>query len=237
MGKTVTPAGISGLVVALTLCTAPALVRAQHGMAHGFRPGTGVHVGVAGGVQSFPRHYRGYHAAIVSSPGRFGVYWGHPHVQAYPYYGLRFAWGPYAPIYPNGYGPYPYWSYPYWYGYGPWTGPPRFYPQGGECDYRHEGCGTPGQQSPVTRSLPKDSVNPPPSNPDVEPPIDSDPEAARATKLVVYRLPIRREVQNAANALGRMPPSARQRWLASGRYSSFSVEEREILRRISEDRP
>src|SRR5215831_729741 len=111
MGKTGTVAGICGAVLAFALCTAPTIVRAQHGMEHGFRPGTAIHVGGAGRVRSFPGHYGGYHVAIVNPPGRFGVYWGYPAgVWAYPYYDWRFGFGPYAPVYPYGYGP----PYPYW---------------------------------------------------------------------------------------------------------------------------
>jgi len=49
------------------------------------------------------------------------------------------------------------------------------------------------------------------------------------------RLP-RREVQNALNVLRGMPPASRQRWIDSGRYNSFSPEERDLLKHVSDER-
>jgi len=232
--------GICWLIVVFALCAASTLVRAQHVKARGFRPGRGFHAGPAGRFQSFSGYRGEYHASIVSSPGRHEVYWGHPgYVWAYPYYGWRFGLGfgsgpyTYAPGFPYGYG-----LFPYWYGNGTWTAPPVYHPEVSQCDYRYESyenCDT--QQSPATHSVPKQSLKPPSSNPDLEEPTDSDQDAARATNLVAYRRPMRREVQNALNALRRMPPSSRQRRIASGRYNNFSFEEQEVLRRISDDRP
>jgi len=42
---------------------------------------------------------------------------------------------------------------------------------------------------------------------------------------------LRPEVRNAIILLRRMPPAARERWLASLRYSKFSPEEQQVLRK------
>jgi hypothetical protein len=44
---------------------------------------------------------------------------------------------------------------------------------------------------------------------------------------------LRPEVQNAMRALREMPPFAREREIDTGRYSSFSPEERELLRSLN----
>ena len=45
-------------------------------------------------------------------------------------------------------------------------------------------------------------------------------------------LPLRKEVQNAIRALREMPPFARQREIERGRYSNFSLEEKQFLRKL-----
>jgi hypothetical protein len=217
------------------LCAAAPPVRAQHVLAGGFRPGSKVHVAVQGRFHSFPGYQGAYHVSIASSQSRYWVYGRYPrYAWSYPSYGWRFGPGfalgpyPFGPGYPFAYGP-----SPYWYGAPTWSAP--HYPQRGPCDYRYQDCGASGQPSP-RRSLPSQSVNPPFPNPDLGEPVDIGQDT-RATKLVAYRGPTRREVQNALNALRRMPPSARKRWLASGRYTNFSLEEQQALRRVSDDRP
>jgi len=239
MERTAVLMGIFRLVGVFALCPTANLARAQHVMTRQFGPGTGVQTRVAGRFQSYSGFLHGGHrASIVRSPRSFGVYWGSPaYGWANPYFAWRF--GPGFVFAPYGYRPiYPYWygSYPYSYGYGAWASPRDYNPPYRQCDYRYEDCDSSGQQSAVRPSSPKQSLSPPSSNPDLESPTDSDPDDSRATKLVAYRLPIRHEVRTAMNVLRRMPPSARQRWLASGRYNNFSLEEREALRRISDDR-
>jgi hypothetical protein len=245
MDRTSELAGTCRLIVVFALCAAPTLVRAQH-MGHGFHPGTQLQAR-GGGQPRFFGGYRGvYHASIAGSRSRYGTYWGHPNYVG-PYHGLRFGIG-------FGWGPYSYWSYgpiyPFWngyYGYGAWTFPPGYYPQYRPCDYRYsdrcqcsrnpEDRDTSGHQSAERQSAPRQSTNPPSPNQNLEPPEDIDPDGSRATKLVVYRVPMRHDLQSALHALRGMPPSARERWLSSGHYNNFSLQERELLKRMADDHP
>jgi len=45
--------------------------------------------------------------------------------------------------------------------------------------------------------------------------------------------PLRPEVKRAMQMLHEMPPYAREREIASGRYSQFSEAEKELLRRVN----
>jgi hypothetical protein len=44
---------------------------------------------------------------------------------------------------------------------------------------------------------------------------------------------LRPSVRNAIILLRTMPPAARERWLASGRYNKFSPEEQQLLRKYA----
>ena len=228
------------LAFVFALCATPTLVRSQPGVPKGFHPVRGPQAG-GGRLQSFLGHPSGgYYASVGSARIRYGAPRGYPgYVWGYPHYRSGFGFGFGFGWVPNSYGP----IYPYWYGYGAWPAPPSYLP----CDYRysdacqcsrsHEGCDASGHQPAVTHSVPRQSLNPPPSDQNPEPPEDIDSDSPRATKLIAYQRPVRREVQNALNALRGMPPSARRRWLASARYNNFSLQERELLQRISDERP
>ena len=59
--------------------------------------------------------------------------------------------------------------------------------------------------------------------------IEQTSAAVSSEELAAGSTP-RREVLNAIRTLREMPPAVREREIASGRYSHFTAEERELLR-------
>ena len=187
----------------------------------------------------------------------WGLTWGLPWGYGYPYYG---SWGPYAYGCPN----YAYPSYgncdpEYSPGYSPGygdspTNEPGNYPQGNnsEPDWRHE----PGPNQQPNNVQP-DQSEPEPSHspgsassPDSKliivkyvPRPTSDERTIRSARSRAsfarsnseqVLLKLRPGVRNAIVLLRTMPPAARERWLASGRYNKFSPEEQLLLRKYAE---
>lgn len=249
------------LVLPLAL-SVPTLVMAQHGGARGFHAGGGHFSGghYGGGYSGWHGGYHGqgayhgwnggYHGGYGGYHGGYGGYWGYPQYGwGYPYYG--FGWG-----FSIGFGwsPYSYWpAYPYGYYYGARTALPD-YQRNDSCDYRYscacpddrqQNCNSlrPGPQS--RRSVPRPYVNSsaggsmtskPVPNQTIEPPPPITEDDPRAMVLVANRPPLRRQAQNAIRTLRAMPPAARERWMASGKYDNLSTEEREALKNISDER-
>jgi len=229
------------LLSALALCVAvgatPTVLLAQHGTGHGFHTG-GLHAGGGGSHLYGGHHGGGYYGGYSGywHGGYYGWhrgYWGYPRYGwGYPYYG--YGWG-----FSIGFGwPYPYSpAYPYWYGYGSGAidpTPPRYY---SPCDYRYQcRCAANDRDCNTARYAPQAKNMVP------RPPITTNASVKSGSVLnqspemnAANRLP-RREVQNALNVLRGMPPASRQRWIDSGRYSSFSPEERDLLKHVSDER-
>jgi hypothetical protein len=167
----------------------------------------------------------------------FGSYWG----WGYPYYGYGYwpGWDPYA------------YSYPY---------PDPYYYQGPQydrCDYRASDCsddrpnGVPQDNSkPNGQTAPAKPSNTPASDNSIKQDYRTnasddyrstiDARSALTNDALTYKfadlktleapLQMRPAVRNAVQALRAMPPDARERQLASGRYASFSPAEKELLK-------
>ncbi len=191
----------------------------------------------------------------------FGGFRGNRFFGGYRGYGLGFGFGfwPYWDAYPYYYGyspwwgaPYPYYPYDRYDPYDPYSDPDY------HCrpDYRYPDnrCndGSPDNSKPRSQNGPArpSSTAVPESSPDrnyvtrnVEDYRSSDsndrtaptPRVASNYQLAfaTQELPSgqRAAVRNAIQALRAMPPDARQRQLNSGRFDSFSPEERELLNR------
>ena len=220
-----------------------------HGGGFGGFHGGGFHRGFGGFPNRFGRGW-GWGGWGGWSSG-WGLGWGWPWWYGYP---SNAYWAPYAYGCPN-YG----YCNPY---YPPGNGPgdvdppsngPGTYPQGNnsEPDWRHE-LGPNRQPTDVQpgESEPEPSDSPgSASSPDskliivkyVTPP-NSDEDTLRSGRSHYYLvqshpqpvLPtLRPGVRNAIILLRRIPPAARERWLASGRYSKFSPEEQQMLRKYA----
>jgi hypothetical protein len=220
--------------------------RGGHAGGGGFHGGGGVHSGGgfhgSGGYYAYggSRFYGSYHAG-----GYYGWHGGHhgwygPH-WGYPYYG--YGWGFSIGI---GFG-WPYsLSYGYPYGYGLWWGAPYYYPyyapaypypNNGSNDPRppnsglksnndsqHNNSGVPAGRSAHSLTTTRTASS-------------AVASYSRVVHSAMEELqPPRREVQNAIRALREMPPFVRQREIDHGRYSNFSPEEKELLRRIEDGR-
>ncbi len=224
------------------------------GGAGGFHGGGGFYGRGGGGFSG--RGYGGFYGRGFGFPGYgfgfgfgFGPYWG------YPYY---YGYGPWGNPYDYYY---PYDSY-YYYRDVPDYPRDNRYPRDG-CDYRHEDdhpCKPNNENAPKpsSRDVPESSprsnyvTTNPPGNTSafslagyryaastnlgaVTAPVAS----AYLRNSTARQLPagIRPAVRNAIQALRAMPPDARQRQLNSGRYRSFSPEERELLINATETVP
>jgi len=189
-----------------------------------------------GGFRSYPRFY--------SSFG-FGFGFGWPYWGGYPYWAYPYSYG-YGPWW--GADPYAYY-YPYGDGYDPYDSPfndpdwdnrqRRYDRRPGDndgCrDYRHD-CPPPGDNEPKSEGTK-------PSNGAVgeRRAIDNyvTINFAGSGSRGSYRgsentgAALRPAVRNAIAALRAMPPAARERQINSGRYASFSPEERELLLKAS----
>jgi hypothetical protein len=248
MKRTTVPRLLSTLVLSVALGTVPALLFAQHSIGHGFRAG-GFHAGsgpghfygghygggyYGGHIGYWYGGYDGWHGGYHS--GWHGGYWGYPHYGwGYQYYG--YGWG-----FNVGFGwPYSYWpAYPYWYGNDGGTSDLPQYRHYSSCDYRYQcqcshpdnvDCNSSRYAPQASRTVPRPPIT---SVGSVKPkPVPSQSAGEHATN----QPPLRRDVRRALYALRAMPPAARQRWINSGRYNSFSPEERELLKQISDNRP
>ena len=207
----------------------------------------------------YGRGYGGFYGRGYGFPGYgygfgfgFGPYWGYPY-----YYGYG-PWGsPYAYYYPYDY------YYPDDRDYPPDNRYPRDNRDG--CDYRHEDdhpCKPNNENAPAkpsSRAVPESSPehNYVTRNPaddgsafslvDYRSTASTNPGAVTAPVASNYQLRdsatrplpsgLRPGVRNVIQALRAMPPDARQRQLNSGRYRSFSPEERELLINATETVP
>jgi len=184
-----------------------------------------------GGFGGYPHFYSGFGFVFD-----FGwPYWGgYP---AYPYwygYGPSWGLGPYA-YYPygSGYDPYDYlYDDPDW-GYREHRYDRNFRDQDKCRDYRHD-CPPPADNKPKQNGSPAK-----PSNGAAG---EGSPSgnyvtinAADSGRRISYRgnesagAALRPAVRNAIAALRAMPPAAREQQINSGRYASFSTEERELM--------
>jgi hypothetical protein len=222
----------------------PTLVAAQPGMGHGFHAGRGFVVGGRGHIAG--AYSVGHHGGYYGAPGGYyralhRSYWGYPYVGFGPGFGVAFGWSPYSfwPAYPSG------------YGYSAWVAPPPppYYRYDTSCDYRYQcsrddnkRCNSSGCAPQASHSLPRvPATRAPETTPvpyqGVEPPDTDTADERYQIRTIGTRPTLRREVQNALATLRGMPPAARRRWIDSGRYNEFSPEERELLKKVSDDQP
>jgi hypothetical protein len=246
---------LCALLVLVVLSCAPIPAFAQrggggfHGGGGGFHGGGG-HYGYAGGGQ----FYGGYHGGGYGWHGGYygwrGGSWGYPRWgYGYGYgwgFSIGFNWAPYGFGYPYAYGYGPWWGGPYYYSpyYYPYSVPPAYpysYPNpnngSGSVSAPDSGLNShnnsPGRysNSPNPSSMVNNVLAPAWPAPNYR-------TQSTASTVVVKSMrqipPARREVQNVIEALRAMPPGARQRQIDSGRYSSFSPEERELLNSLSQ---
>jgi hypothetical protein len=221
---------------------APNSVFAQHGGrgGDGFRAGAGGFHG-GGGHYVYSRRYYGayrgggYYGWRGGYLGWRGGYWGYPRYGYRWGFGIGFGWGPYWTAYPYAYGS-PWWT-PYHYPY--YTPHSYTYPNNRNND------------APPRNSSPKSQDNSP-GKPSTGPAPRRNPETNSLITYVAVSRPTaplhttngkivtasnyrpRPEVQNAIRAMREMPPYAFQRRVDSGRYSNFTLEEREFVKNASQ---
>jgi hypothetical protein len=168
----------------------------------------------------------------------FGAYWG-----GYPYYAYGPGWYGYGP----GWG-----GYPYYYPSQPYPASPCNY-----SDYRcpdeppnaaPQGNPSPNGQTPSAKPSSSPAVE---SSPDYrvssssaeDNRITAQAQAAPASsgnttytyaefKTIEPSSEMRPEVRNVVQALRAMPPDVRERQINSGRYASFSPQEKELLQKL-----
>ena len=226
-----------------------------HGSSGAFHGGgSGFHSGGFGGFHGAgPGRFGGFRNG--SFRGGFGGFHHHSfYGGGYPWFGwggdFDFGFWPYWG-YPYRYGYAPWWGpYSYYYPYDPYdsygSDEPRDYgdrrSHRDPCDYRYpDTCKSSGNHAPVKPSNMNVRQEPPaapaPLNPGDVILDDSKP----AVSLIAYSSTPSREdrndgsptlrpaVRNAIQLLRAMPPAARQQRLDSGRYDSFTPEERKML--------
>jgi hypothetical protein len=200
----------------------------------GYYGGRGGYYG--GGYYGRGGYYGGGYYGGRGYYGR-GGYWGYP---GYGYgwgLGISFGWGSYWPGYPYYYYPY---YYPYYAPYG------SYYPYG---DSGYSGANGPdpdfqpgyGDDSAENSSAPASDgyTNASYARASVPTPVASNSRTATNTTARNYQaaystaqnLPsgLRPAVRNVILALRAMPPDAGRRQIESGRYDTFSPEERRIV--------
>jgi hypothetical protein len=202
------------------------------GSGFGFRgPGFG---GFRGGFGWRGWGYPGFGWGWGINVGFGFPYWG----WSYPYYDYSPWWGPYA------------YSYPY---PGPYYDPD---PRRDPCDYRYSDRCRDDRGTPENNTKPSDWN--PAAKPSNAPALGNSPQSDYRTSVTEdYRLAmhtqgaltgnsvtyadlktlevplqLRPAVRNAVQALRAMPPDARERQLASGRYAGFSPAEKDLLRNL-----
>jgi len=221
-----------------------------------FRGGFG---GFRGGFNGFRGGYGGFR-----SPGFYGGrggYWGYPRWGwglniglGWGYWGYPYWYSPYAEPYAYAY-PYS----PYYYGY---DDPCYYRDYCDSPDDRYPGDRYPDDRYPDNRRNnppPRNSQpNSAPAKPSAGPAPQGVPQEDVTTRFVDYRnnsanrgtaqgalrlatyharpLPenLRPAVRNVIQALRAMPPAARDRQLNSGRYASFSSQERELISQLAQ---
>lgn len=209
-----------------------------------FHGGGGVHYGYGGGT-----HYAGYRGAAYGWHGGYGwhgAYGWHGRYWGYPRYGWGFGFGwPYGWWgwgYPYGLYSYPWWTpYSYYYPYYP---PDDSYSNGNDDPPPADPRPRPNANGPANRGRPpvpespattnyttSDAARTPPAAVLSVDRINATPSNYRVAPAAAQKnLAPRPELQKAMRSLREMPPYARQREIATGRYSHFSPKDKEFLR-------
>lgn len=250
------------VLVALAVLSCLSLpVFAQRG-GHGGGGGGGFHGGSVGGGFHGGGGYSGYggrgfyggYRGGGNYGWRGGYYGWRGGYGGYGYgWGLGFGFGwPYWWGYPYGYSYSPGWAAPY-----PYYDPnyyPNACPPGYTCTYNGNDNPPPSNPGPKSESYPakpwRRSVPEGPANANYDTNVVVASEtrtpglsagrmtATQSNYRVVQRATqedpaLRPEVRHAMHALREMPPFAREREIATGRYSDFSPQEKEFLRSLN----
>ncbi len=157
--------------------------------------------------------------------GGWGGYWPAYPYSAYPYYGYAPACSAYYPCYPYYSSPYPY--------YAPVSGQPA-------APTAYVNTAPAEQPAPAQYNTPESRTVPMPPRSSAVTVMNASYRPGTSSHTVTsYQSPshtspqiseLSPAVQNVIRALRAMPPAARQRQLASGRYNDFSPQEMKFVR-------